>query len=64
MLIPSDLKLGKRYNWKKQTDRLIYIGTQISNGLWYQFAKIDKPNIVWCEVREDDLHMMEETSNG
>lgn len=64
MLIPTVFEIGKRYNWKNQKERLIYIGTEISNGLWYQFAKIDKPNTVWCEVREKDLHMIEETSNG
>lgn len=57
------MKHGDKYNWKNQPERLIYVGTEISNGLWYQFAKVDKPNVIWCEVREHDLYMLEETKD-
>lgn len=60
----DDMKYGDKYNWKNQQERLIYIGAEISNGMWYQFAKIDNPNVVWCEVRDYDLHMLEKTLQG
>jgi hypothetical protein len=30
-------------------------------GSWHQFAKVDAPFTVWCEVLTDDLRMLEET---
>ena len=55
------MKLNGRYNWKNQAERLIYIGRK---ELWHQFEKVDEPGIVWCEVLERDLHMIEETLDG
>lgn len=52
---------GKRYNWKNQKERLIYMGHNWSgNGYWHQFSKVGTSD-VWCEVRTEDLHMIEET---
>ena len=56
------MKIGGRYNWKDQTEQLVYLGRMLyPNGYWYQFALVDKPNTVWCEVRADELKMFEET---
>jgi hypothetical protein len=56
------MKIGGRYNWKGQPERLKYIGMcEPRNGRWHQFEKIDKPGVVWCEVLTADLHMLEET---
>lgn len=56
------LENGKKYNWKNQEERLIYIGNNWSgNGFWHQFEKIDEPGIVWCEVQDSDLANIEET---
>lgn len=55
------LKIGGRYNWVNQPERLIYLGVEISNGPWHQFAKVDSPGVVWCEVRAADLEMFEAT---
>lgn len=52
------MKIGGKYNWKHQKERLIYIGTW---GVWHQFALVDEPDQVWCEVLESDLDMIEET---
>ena len=63
-LTPSGLKLNERYNWKGQPERLIYLGKHQDHRLcrgWYQFAKVDSPSSVWCEVRAEDLSMMEAT---
>jgi len=56
------LKIGGRYNWPNQAERLIFIGRNWSgNGYWNQFEKVDDPGKVWCEVSDSDLHMLEET---
>ena len=65
-LTPSDMKVGGRYNWKNQSDRLIYLGrnTGSGSGFWHEFKKIGDPREVWCEVQDSDLHMLEETLEG
>ena len=56
------MKIGDRYNWKNQPARLVYIGMcEPRNGFWHQFAKVESPDVVWCEVLTADLHMLEET---
>ena len=57
------MKIGGKYNWKGQPERLIYLGNNWSgNGYWHQFAKVESPGVVWCEVLGPDLHMIEETA--
>lgn len=57
-----NMKVGNPYNWKCQSDRLIYLGRNWSgNGYWHQFKKIGDPRAVWCEVLDSDLHHFEET---
>lgn len=56
------LVIGGKYNWKHTpVDKLVYLGKK---GVWNQFKKIGDPvyNQVWCEVLEEDLHMIEETA--
>lgn len=56
------MTIGGRYNWKGQPERLVYVGENWSgNGYWHQFEKVDAPGVVWCEVRDSDLPMFEET---
>ena len=63
-LTPQTMKRGGFYNWKNQPDRLIYLGRNwIGNGWWHQFKKIGDPREVWCEVLDEDLHMLEETQD-
>jgi len=54
------MKVGGKYNWKYQAEHvpLVYLGKK---GSWHQFAKVKTPTVVWCEVQESDLHMIEET---
>jgi hypothetical protein len=61
LLTRAKLKHGGKYNWKHQPDRLIYVGRI---GLWNQFKKIGDPRPVWCEVLDEDIHMLEETVDG
>lgn len=54
--------VGDRYNWKNQPERLVYMGLcHPRNGVWHQFAKVESPEVVWCEVLTSDLHMLEPT---
>lgn len=60
-----DLVIGGRYNWKKQPERLIYlgVGTGASFG-WHQFSLAeDSDKKVWCEVLNSDMHMLEATKD-
>lgn len=58
-LSANTLKPGGKYNWKGQPERLVY--WRKFNG-WHQFRKIGDPREVWCEVLDEDLHMLEETA--
>jgi hypothetical protein len=60
ILTPEKMKRGGRYNWKNQSDRLIYLR---KSGNWHQFKKIGDPREVWCEVSDGYLHMLEETED-
>jgi hypothetical protein len=56
------MRVGGRYNWKGQPERLVFLGRNWSgNGFWNQFAKVEYPSIVWCEVLDADLSHFEES---
>lgn len=56
------MKVGDKYNWIGQPERLIFLGRNWSgNGYWNQFAKVDSPEVVWCEVYDYDLDKFEKT---
>ena len=58
----TQFKVGERYNWKNQLERLIYLRQR---GCWHQFAKVDDPyKEVWCEVLTPDLRMLEATKEA
>lgn len=58
----DQMKIGGRYNWRNQPERLVYLGKNWSgNGYWHQFALTSKPEEVWCEVLDGDLARFEET---
>lgn len=61
---PDQLKVGGRYNWCGQSERLTYIGARRYAGdsrTWYQFEKVDAPGVVWCEILGPDLGLLEKT---
>jgi hypothetical protein len=65
MLTAQALKIGARYNWKGQPERLVYIGSRFYPGdrrCWHQFAKTDDTDTVWSEVLGSDLSHFEETT--
>jgi len=53
----DQLRIGGRYKWINQHERLIYLGD--FNG-WHQFSKAERPDQVWCELSQYDVHMLEE----
>lgn len=56
------MRIGGCYNWKNQSERLVYLGKNWSgNGYWHQFALTNRAMDVWCEVLDDDLERFEET---
>jgi hypothetical protein len=62
MVTEENIERGGRYNWKGQRERLIYLGTNFDlSGVWHQFALVEKPNQVWCEVKSSDLRSFEKT---
>jgi hypothetical protein len=62
MSTPDGFVKGRRYNWRGQPERLVYLGKNWSgNGYWHQFEKLGEPGRVWCEVLDADLHMLEAT---
>lgn len=52
----SEFIIGNKYNWKNQTERLVFLGVE---GAWYQFALVQHPDVIWCEVLSSDLHNIE-----
>ena len=51
-------KIGGKYNWIGQAERLVYLGKR---GNWHQFAKVNDPFRVWCEVADGSVNLIEET---
>lgn len=66
-LTPSAMKVGGFYNWRHQTERLVYMGARRYAGdsrRWHQFAKAESPHHMWCEVMDNELNLLEEAING
>lgn len=64
MLTEQTIKIGGRYNWRSQPERMIYTGMcEPRCGRWHQFERVGVPGFVWCEVLGADLHMLEETAS-
>lgn len=60
-MTPDQLRVGGRYNWRGQEERLYYVGPEVyPDGIWHQFAKVGE-ELIWCEVRASDLHYFEES---
>ena len=56
---------GNGYHWKcDPATKLVYVGHSLAGGYWHQFAKVESPEIVWCEVLDRDLHMLEATEGA
>lgn len=63
MITKDDLKISRVYNFKNQSERLIYMGYNFSgNGYWHQFEKLGSVG-VWCEILDSDLHMIKITED-
>jgi len=59
----SNMNIGGNYNFKRQAEKLVYLGYYFSgNGRWHQFAKVDDPEKIWAEISESDIHLIEKTT--
>lgn len=55
--------INGRYNWRGQTQRLVYLGVNHDpTGELHRFSLIGGPGKVWCEIRGHDLHMLAEAA--
>lgn len=50
------MKVGGLYNFVYQNEKLVYLGKK---GCWNQFARVQYPEIVWAEILDSDLSMIE-----
>lgn len=59
----TEFKVGGKYNWRHQPERLVYMGVKYypGNGSWHQFALVGKPDACWSEVRTSELSSFEVT---
>ena len=56
----DNMLIGGHYNWQGQPERLVYLGRNFSGrGYWHQFALVEQPHLVWSEVLDSELHMLE-----
>ena len=55
------MEIGDKYNFINGPERLTYIGKE---GPWNQFATLESPEVVWAEVLDSDLGMLEETNTA
>jgi hypothetical protein len=57
----DDMKLHHTYRFKGTPEHLVYIGRNWSgNGFWHQFELAEKRGVVWCEILDSDLNLIEE----
>jgi len=57
--------VGNKYKWTCSPEILIYLGNNWSgNGYWHQFSKVENPEMVWCEVIDSDLQMIEQVKGS
>jgi hypothetical protein len=60
----TSLTVGGRYHWRHNPEpKLVYVGHNRSgNGYWHQFEQAGKPGKIWCEIKDDEIHLLEETN--
>jgi hypothetical protein len=60
----SELIKGGKYNWKNQPERLVYLGEKwyANYDMWHQFALVETPDKVWCEVKDYQLERFEKSA--
>ena len=63
MMKASNMVINEKYNFTNQEERLNYVGYNFSgNGYWHQFEKTSNPGVVWSELQNSDLWMIELTN--
>ena len=56
----TELIKGEQYKFKHTPQRLTYMGYNWSgNGYWHQFDRVEDPGVVWSELLDSDLCLIE-----
>ncbi|MCU7962372.1 hypothetical protein ACRN98_22280 [Shewanella oncorhynchi] len=50
------LILGDTYQFKGGREQIIYVGDY---GSWHQFELKGEVGVIWCELLDSDLHLIE-----
>ncbi|WP_165953475.1 hypothetical protein [Shewanella decolorationis] len=50
------LTIGEIYQFKGGREKIIYVGDY---GKWHQFELEGKAGVIWCELLDSDLHLIE-----
>ncbi len=50
------LTIGEIYQFKGGREKIIYVGKQ---GNWHQFELNGEAGVIWCELLDSDLHLIE-----
>ena len=59
----EEMVFHEKYNFKNQPERLRYIGrNQSGTWFWHQFEKVGEVGVVWCELQDNDLILMEKST--
>ena len=56
----TGLEIGKKYKFIHDPSILAYIGKY---GAWHQFELVSEAGVVWAEILDSDLHMIERVVN-
>lgn len=50
------LNIGEMYQFKGGREKIVYVGDY---GRWHQFELDGKAGVIWCELLDTDLHLIE-----
>ena len=50
------LAVSETYQFKGGQEKIVYVGKQ---GNWHQFELEGKASVIWCELLDSDLHLIE-----
>ena len=52
------LNIGSKYNWIGDSKIMVYVGKK---GYWHQFAPVEYPNLICCEVLSSHIQYLEQS---
>ena len=59
------MKIGGAYKFQHQcSEVLLYVGFNFSgNGFWHQFEQEKNQGVVWCEMQDIGLRLIDKVTN-